>query len=283
MPFLASLGGGSAFGFGRGRGGGRSFLYDFNAHTFTPAGAIHATGPTYAQTQSSYNLTINPWLSNTAYFTVPTNGFQRMVIPETGTYRIEAAGACGAWSPATSGPYHGGNGGIITGEFVFTQGEELFFVVGQTGESDLNGANSPRIGGFNGGGGGQYNAGGGSGGSDVRLGGTALSNRIIVAGGGGGGSHGTPGGAGGYPNGTNGTGTTGGTATSGNALGVGGTSNATCNGGGGGGYWGGTAASPHGSTGGGGSSWLNTALGSLVSHTTGGRSDTGYITITRIS
>jgi len=45
----------------------------------------------------------------------------------------------------------------------------------------------------------------------------------------------------------------------------------------------GTAPGTHAYTGGGGSSWLSTSLGTLVSHTTGGRSDNGYITFTRIA
>lgn len=93
-----------------------------------------------------------------------------------------------------------------------------------------------------------YGGGGyGGGASDVRVGGTALTNRVIVAGGGGGasGDYGDCGGGYGYGGSSWGGGLTSGsntaTQTSGNALGVGANGSGE-GGGGGGGYYGGTSS-----------------------------------------
>jgi hypothetical protein len=120
-------------------------LFNFNSFTFTPAGATFSVGPTYTQTQSSYDKISNSWLTNTNFFSVPTNGFQKLIIPKDGLYRIEAAGAQGGGSGTP-----GGSGGIISGDFDFTLGTELYFVVGQSGQSDTGGGDVPLSGGFNG-------------------------------------------------------------------------------------------------------------------------------------
>lgn len=281
MPLISTFGGGSAKGFGM---LGAAPLFAFTTFTFTPGPAVHDVGPTYSQLISAYNTTANPWLLNTNFFSVPTNGFQKFTVPQSGAYRITAAGARGADDVISSTGWSGGAGGVLTADFNFTRGEILYFVVGQTGQSDTGGGDLIRLAGFNGGGNSRYNAGAGGGGSDVRRTGTALSDRVIVGGGGGGGSHDAKGGAGGYPNGANGLNSTGGTQTSGFALGEGqGTfsSGTICVGGCGGGYWGGTVVLAHGNTGSGGSSYFS-AAGSLVSHTTGGNNSTGYITLTRL-
>lgn len=261
-------------------------LFDFSSFTFTPGPAVTSTGPTYSQLISSYNTTANPWLLNTNFFSVPTNGFQRFVVPEDGRYRIEAAGASGGWSMASGNSSNVGRGGIMISDFVFTVGQELYFVVGQAGAADTDGVNNPRLPGFNGGGDAIYNAGGGGGASDVRLTGTALSDRIIVAGGGGGGSHAATGGSAGYPDASSGVNGAGGTQSSGNALGQGANGFAgQCVGGGGGGYWGGALLNlTHGNTGGGGSSYVDLARGSFVSHSVRTNTyATGYIAIQRVA
>lgn len=283
MPMITTLSAGArSFGFLRFR---LPALFNFTSFTFTPGPAVTNTGPTYSQLIGTYNTTANPWLLNTSFFSVPTNGFQRFVVPETGTYRITTVGASGGWSVASGNSSDVGRGGVLTANFVLNINTELYCVVGQAGAADTDGGNNPRLPGFNGGGGAGYNAGGGGGASDVRLNGTALGNRIIVAGGGGGGSHGTIGGNGGYPNGSNGLNGPAGTQTSGNSLGQGATGAlGACVGGGGGGYWGGSLASTsaHGNTGGGGSSYFD-PVGSLVSHSTGTNNGAGFITIERIS
>jgi gliding motility-associated-like protein len=88
---------------------------------------------------------------------------------------------------AKGGGVNGGNGAVITKNcFNVTPGQVLNIYVGGMG---IQGANS---GGWNGGGTGHttatvaYRSWGGGGASDIRIGGTALANRVIVAGGGGG-------------------------------------------------------------------------------------------------
>ncbi len=77
----------------------------------------------------------------------------------------------------------GGLGGQTQGSLTVTPGQVLHLYVG--GQAADVGNVTPAPGGFNGGGdGGQWGAGGG-GATDVRVGGTALANRVAVAGGGG--------------------------------------------------------------------------------------------------
>ena len=84
----------------------------------------------------------------------------------------------------------GGYGSSVSGVLTTTGGTVLNIFVGGKGQTSLN--STPGQGGYNGGGAaGIYpsctlNSGGGGGATDIRIGGTALSNRDIVAGGGGG-------------------------------------------------------------------------------------------------
>lgn len=146
-----------------------------------------------------------------------TGGIQTFTVPcGVDTVFVQAWGAQGGSGAAggnTAGnPPAGGNGGLggyAEGWLLVNPGDVLNVFVGGQGATPT--------GGFNGGAnGGSQNAGGGGGASDVRVGGTAESNRVITAGGGGGGgrggcegSVGAPGiggdgGAGGAGNGANG-------------------------------------------------------------------------------
>ena len=182
----------------------------------------------------------------------------------------------------------GGNaaskGGLATGQLNVTPGQILYVYVGG---APVAGNYAFSAGGFNGGGTGIGANSGGGGASDVRSGGTALVNRIIVAGGGGGsGINGNTtygiGGNGGGLLGADGNSTLGatrtgkggsqtaggaGAATAGAAgsLGEGGDGNFTVgNGGGGGGYYGGGSGYQGG--GGGGSGYIGgVAAGALSS------------------
>ena len=101
---------------------------------------------------------------------------------------LDLRGAQGGGSYACGGPREedGGLGGQTQGSLSVTPGQVLNLYVG--GQAADVGNVTPAPGGFNGGGdGGVYGAGGG-GATDVRVGGTALANRVAVAGGGGGGS-----------------------------------------------------------------------------------------------
>ena len=135
---------------------------------FVRAYATNSAGTTYGD-QVSFNTLIQ------TDFTY-TGGVQTFIVPSGVTsVTIEAWGAQG-------GTYTnaGGLGGYATGAIAVTSGQILYVFVGQQPTNSS--------GGFNGGGDGKsdvYSRGGG-GASDVRVNGTVLNDRIIVAAGGGG-------------------------------------------------------------------------------------------------
>lgn len=222
-----------------------------------------------------------------------TGSPQTYVVP-AGVTTIDAE-LFGAQGGAPSGTGMG-MGGWSKATIPVTPGETLNIYVGGQGlGGNSNAANS--LGGFNGGGNGYMSSttqptygfgGSGGGATDIRQGGTALSNRTLIAGGGGGhGSNsgaGQPAGTGGGVNGQDappasaaggfgGTQTAGGLKASGSAagngalgVGGGGDQNTTAaGGGGGGGYYGGGggACATIGGSGGGGSGYVtgtNTAM-----------------------
>ncbi|MCB9322072.1 MAG: hypothetical protein H6570_22540, partial [Lewinellaceae bacterium] len=189
-----------------------------------------------------------------------TGSSQTWIVPNgVSTVLIKAWGAQGGGGALVPG----GRGGYATGLISVTPGQILYIYVGGTG-TVTSAVNTNVAGGFNGGGQATRatsgvvalrNRASGGGASDVRVGGTTLNDRVLVAAGGGG-----YGGAGGGLNGVgaNGGGGTqvvggsGGSGCSAGGLGQGGEgSTAGCSGGGGG-YFGGGS----GNTGGGGSSFL---------------------------
>ncbi len=113
-----------------------------------------------------------------------TGSMQSWVVPPcVYTINVVIAGAKG-------GGTNGGNGARITANIAVTPGQTLYIYCGGMGNL---GSNS---GGWNGGGTGHnswgnYSSWGGGGASDIRINGTALLNRVIVAGGGGGRSGGS--------------------------------------------------------------------------------------------
>ncbi|NBY39818.1 MAG: hypothetical protein EBQ66_02655, partial [Flavobacteriia bacterium] len=206
---------------------------------------------------------------------------------------VDAQGAQGSNSSYGTG----GNGGRVQTTLSVTPGATVYINVGQAGTISAGGWN---------GGGAPYAcscAGGGGGASDLRIGGTALTDRKIVAGGGGGAGYcwnycsGDHGGAGG--NLTGGVGLSGGMniatyggqggtqaaggagATQGGAAGTLGTGggNGYYAGGGGGGYYGG-GAGYGGGGGGGGSSYTDAIAASAVTLTQGYKTGNGLVTIT---
>ena len=238
-----------------------------------------------------------------------TGAQQSWVVPPCVTsINVTMAGADG-------GGTSGGNGATITGTIAVTPGQTLYIYVGGSGACPGSG--------WNGGGNGQ-NANntanrscGGGGATDIRIGGTGLANRVMVAAGGGGMGGGTQdavGGAGGCATGTDGTSpfgwggggasqSAGGSAgppwiTSGNSgtagiLGQGGNGatdpcyNNSPGGGGGGGYYGGGGGGsdcydlvPYGGgSGGGGSSLIPSGGGCNAGNNNGA----GYVTITYVA
>ncbi|MDH3271747.1 MAG: glycine-rich protein [Gemmatimonadota bacterium] len=246
-----------------------------------------------------------------------TGAAQALDLPECVTVvQIEAWGAEGG-SGLPDAP--GGLGGYAAGDLTVTGGSTLTVVVGAKG-ADTSGTDAGVPGAFGGGGAGGTSISGnadqpggaaGGGGSDVRVGGTGLVDRVIVAGGGGGGGGGTGGSpAGGGPGGglVGGSGTsyssgvgfeaTGGTQTEGGingsyayagtvegtdgSLGVGGDGDGggfSGGGGGGGGYYGGGGGSTHfESGGGGGSSYVDGVAAGTT--TPGVRAGHGRVVIT---
>ena len=236
-----------------------------------------------------------------------TGSVQTWTVPSCVTsVTVDMAGAQGG-----SGT---GYGGRVQCVYATTPLTVFNIYVGGAGAPDASNA----AGGWNGGGnagtssGGSYGSGGG-GASDIRVGGTALANRVIVAGGGGGintdnNNPGLGGGlTGGNSNGccntcfaswaTGGSQVAGGndavgsgtccifTPTANGSLGVGANGagpSSSCNngdggGGGGGGYYGGGAGGGYGS-GAGGSSYTNASCSS-VTHTQGYRTGNGYVTL----
>lgn len=207
----------------------------------------------------------------------------------------------------------GGLGGRVQGTLAVSGGLVLAIYVGGQGQN-YPGC-SPCIGGgggWNGGGGpSSSNAwwGGGGGGTDLRIGGTTLSDRVMVAGGGAGGRNGPPntgahgggltGAHGNFVSGGPGAGKAGGGGgqTSGGSagcwwsgsgcggagqFGIGGdrgSSSGTYGTPGGGGWYGGGGGTDQ-ATGGGGSSYTHATLVTSVTHTQGARSGNGQVIIT---
>jgi hypothetical protein len=233
--------------------------------------------------------------SQTTTFTY-TGGTQTYTVPVGVTsITVDVYGAQGGFGYNV--PNVGaGLGGRLQATVAVTPGEVLNIYVG--GQGGPGGTTIGGTAGYNGGGvGGGWpggrSGGGGGGGSDIRRGGTALANRILVAAGGGGTgvnySTGNRGGDGGGLTGANGlTGTylgAGATQVAGGApngvLGGGGNApGGQTGGGGGGGYYGGGSSAWEG--GGGGSSWTSSVGITSVVHTAGSRNGNGQIAITAI-
>ncbi|SUJ00987.1 Glycine rich protein [Sphingobacterium spiritivorum] len=250
-------------------------------------------------------ITVTPKLETSQTYSY-TGAMQTFVVPAGVTsIRVDVKGAQGGSAIYNQGSAKpddlGGKGGRVTAEYPVTPGQTIYVFVG--GNNGYNG-------GGNGGGSIEQPKGGDA--SDIRIGGTALSNRVIVAGGGGGGGNNCsinaePGGAGGgligetgfqcgdqsgISVGQGGTQSAGGIAgtsslSNGNSipatagqLGLGGNAGifyGTAAGGGGGGYFGGGGATYGG--GGGGSSYTDPQATSVV-HTQGFHSGLGQVIIT---
>ena len=239
---------------------------------------------------------------------VYTGSRQTYTIP-VGIYSIsiDAKGAQGGVAGSGIGTSAAGKGGRVQGILPVTPGQVLNIYVGGCGQAGISGGVA---GGYNGGGAAAgwsiYSGGGGGGATDIRIGGTALTNRVIVAGGGGGTGYYTINRCGGDGGGligasgcTSGTGVAGGGGTqvtgggagtfsgytpgSAGALGVGGGSATTgslyISGGGGGGYFGGGSGCAGGA--GGGSSYTDPSMTSVI-HTQGNNAACGTISVTNI-
>lgn len=126
-------------------------------------------------------------MSQLSYTYGYTGAVPTLTLP-SGLWGIQCWGADGG--DVTAGPGGGGKGGYASGTLsVAISGSLLSIYVGSKGGNAAGTGSLAGGGGFNGGGGGGASgrsAGGGGGATDVRLNGTADTDRIIVAGGGGG-------------------------------------------------------------------------------------------------
>jgi hypothetical protein len=121
-----------------------------------------------------------------------TGAVQIYVVPDgVYTLQIDMYGASGGWNDYSGvryDKYFPGKGGRVQTSLAVQPSQTLYIYVGGKGEDAQSGSGGK--GGFNGGGDGTtsatYSGGGGGGASDIRINGTDLSNRVIVAGGGGG-------------------------------------------------------------------------------------------------
>ena len=119
----------------------RKKLYDFSSHTFTTCGKkTGRKGPTLSTCRQTYKPS---WVSNSSYYDMTTRGYQKWTVPETGTYRIELAGAQGA-SKRRSG--NNPKGAIVAADVPLQTGDTLLLLVGQRGNRP-RGQNPPNGGG----------------------------------------------------------------------------------------------------------------------------------------
>jgi hypothetical protein len=250
---------------------------------------------------------INPALNQPYQFNF-TGNVQQITVPVgVTTISVDAYGASGEYN---TGECNYGKGGRVQTNLTVTPGEVLYIYVGGT---TINGVG---YGSMNGGGGQPTTTGrDGGGASDIRIGGFALANRVIVSGGGGGQGgcggvvfHGGDGGGltgeeGSRKNNQGAVGGSGGSQSAGGAggdnlfdpgeaggagsLGVGGMGGGSRGSGGGGGYFGGGGGAGSGALfmnygsggGGGGSSYTHPILCSSVVHTQGYQTGLGKIII----
>ena len=125
------------------------------ALNFTNCSQTGRTGPSQSQCDTEYSgSTLDGLVTVSA-------GYQTWIVPSTGTYNIEIAGAAGG-----SYSYPAGYGAMMSGDFDLIAGDEITIVVGQTGDVGGQG-------------------GGGGGGTFVAL----NQNTPLIIAGGGGGSH----------------------------------------------------------------------------------------------
>ncbi|MDD3392675.1 MAG: glycine rich domain-containing protein, partial [Bacilli bacterium] len=294
-------------GVGNGAGGGGSGYVGNLSSTSMSTGVRSGNGVAQITYITSSKGTVSSPAQHTADFSY-TGNVQIYTIVETGVYKLEVWGAQGAnfFGTYQTGYHLGGQGGYAQGQIQLTQGTVLYIYVG--------GTTSSKTGGYNGGGsGGQSSTKGGGGATDIRIYGTALENRIIVAGGGGGANGYSAGGAGGgingisavnyelsgddtdyYYGGTGGTQTAGGTGQRGTgSFGIGASvSSSYYSPGGGGGWYGGGAGT---GAAGGGSGYIGTLINSynitgnlttvptFVGGYMTGKEGNGYSAITKVS
>lgn len=125
-----------------------TYNFAFTSFTFTSANLTGQNGPTLAQCLQAYNTVNNPWLNNTAFFNVTSQGIQEFTVPQTASYRISARGGDGGVFPGTTTTVNKafpGAGALVSGTFFISKDTKLYIVVGQrpssdAGQSNINGS-----------------------------------------------------------------------------------------------------------------------------------------------
>lgn len=278
-----------------------SIYADMNAIIDSPTSGIVVTmlpdpGITFAANPQVCFGATSASISYSTSMTMPSSGVTTYSVPWGVTsVNFDLMGAGGGADTAMSP--NPGMGGRVQGVLAVTPGDVLTLTVGSAGNM---GTMTGAAGGFNGGGASLGYGGSGGGATDIRLNGTSLADRVVVAGGGAGsggdGMFSVMGGFGGSATGGNGefnmelSQATGGTPTAGGAgafytlgngadgsFGLGGDGSAVgVSGGGGAGYYGGGGGAWSG--GGGGSSYTDAMLASSVTHTAGVNAGNGSAT-----
>ena len=159
-----------------GRGGAEGGLYDFPKNnvfqfTTTPSAAVrYGLNLSNTLALAQYNTTTYPWLTDTNFFNITTDGYQLWTVPIDGVYEISARGAIGGTCSRSPSPGYS-KGGLAQAKFTLTEGQKITITCGHKGR-------------------GQAQASGGGGSFVVADGGnfsTATQSQILVIGGGAGG------------------------------------------------------------------------------------------------
>lgn len=110
-------------------------------------GAQGRNGPSQADCEKYYTPTRDP----AGWFDAVTDGVQRLVVPQTGYYRLTAYGAKGGDAYQGDVRYFAGLGATVTGTFFLKQNDAIRVVVGQHGQYRTTRGGSETMGGAGGG------------------------------------------------------------------------------------------------------------------------------------
>jgi hypothetical protein len=116
---------------------GATPLYSFTTATFTSGGVTGKTGPTSTQFQAAYTTAGYTWAS-TYISQGAFQGYQDWVVPTSGIYEFNVAGAPGR----ASGSALGGGAPILRARLSLTQGETITIAVGQRGTTASSGGST---------------------------------------------------------------------------------------------------------------------------------------------
>lgn len=109
-------------------------LYEFSSFNFINAGATGREGPTLAQCLSSYNTTTYPWLTDTNFFNMVSQGKQLWTVKIGGVYEFDVRGARGGTYSSGGTTYVGAYGARIVSRVTLSIGQVIAIAVGQMGQ-----------------------------------------------------------------------------------------------------------------------------------------------------